>query len=59
MSMNVIISTNVIISILVLVVAYIIASLFYPMLAGGAAYGPAPRKIAAEAQDHMLRLLPA
>jgi SAM-dependent methyltransferase len=47
--MNVIISTNEIISILVLVVAYIIASLFYPMLAGGAAYGPAPRKIAAEA----------
>ena len=49
MSMNVIISTNVIISILVLVVAYIIASLFYPMLAGGAAYGPTPRNIAAEA----------
>ncbi len=40
---------NVIISVVVLVVAYIIASLFYPMLAGGAAYGPTPRKTAAEA----------
>jgi len=40
---------NVTISIIFLVVAYIIASLYYPMLAGGAAYGPTPRKIAAEA----------
>jgi len=49
MSMNVVISINVIISIIILVVAYIIASPFYPMLAGGAAYGPTPRTIAAEA----------
>jgi hypothetical protein len=40
---------NVIISIIVLVVAYIIASLYYPMLAGGAGYGPTPRKTVAEA----------
>src|ERR1035437_8102246 len=40
---------NVIISINVLVVAYIIASLYYPMLAGGAAYSPTPREIVAEA----------
>jgi len=49
MSMILIISINVIISIIVLVVIYVIASPFYPMLAGGAAYGPTPRKIAAEA----------
>ena len=40
---------NVIISIIFLVVAYIIASLYYPMLAGGAAYSPTPREIVAEA----------
>jgi len=40
---------NVLISIIFLAVAYIIASLFYPALAGGAAYGPTPRNIAAEA----------
>ncbi len=42
-------SMTVIISIIFLVVAYIIASLYYPMLAGGAAYSPTPRKIIAEA----------
>ncbi|MGZ7199626.1 MAG: RNA methyltransferase [Halobacteriota archaeon] len=40
---------NVIISIIVLIVAYIIASVFYPVLAGGAAYGPTPRKTITEA----------
>ena len=40
---------NVIISIIFLAIAYIIASLYYPMLAGGAAYSPTPREIAAEA----------
>jgi len=40
---------NVLISIIFLAVAYIIASLSYPMLAGGAAYGRTPRKAAAEA----------
>jgi SAM-dependent methyltransferase len=40
---------NVTTSIIVLVVAYIIASLYYPMLTGGAAFGRTPRKIAAEA----------
>jgi precorrin-6B methylase 2 len=40
---------NVIISIIFLAVAYIIASLYYPMLAGGAAYSPTPREIVAEA----------
>jgi len=40
---------NVIISIIVLVGAYILVSLYYPMLAGGAAYGPTPRKTVAEA----------
>ena len=40
---------NGVISIIVLVVAYIIASLYYPMLAGGAAYSPTPRKTVAEA----------
>jgi SAM-dependent methyltransferase len=43
---------SVIISVIVLVVlvlAYIIASLFYPVLAGGAAYSPTPRKTVAEA----------
>ncbi len=39
----------VIISIIVLGVAYVIASIYYPMLAGGAAYGPTPRRIAAKA----------
>jgi SAM-dependent methyltransferase len=43
-------SVNVIIGIIVLVIAaYIIASLIYPILAGGAAYGPTPRKIVVEA----------
>ena len=40
---------NVLISIIFLAIAYIIASLSYPMLAGGAAYGRTPRKAAAEA----------
>ncbi|MGA3199028.1 MAG: RNA methyltransferase [Halobacteriota archaeon] len=40
---------DVIIGIIVLVVAYLLASPVYPMLAGGAAYGRTPRKIAAEA----------
>ncbi|HYA33682.1 MAG TPA: hypothetical protein VEG65_06795 [Candidatus Bathyarchaeia archaeon] len=34
---------------LVLAVAYVIASIFYPMLAGGAPYGPTPRTVLAEA----------
>lgn len=38
-----------IISIIALTGAYIIASVFYPVLAGGAAYGPTPRKTVAEA----------
>jgi SAM-dependent methyltransferase len=42
-------SLDVIIGIIVLVVAYLLASPVYPMLAGGAAYGRTPRKIAAEA----------
>jgi SAM-dependent methyltransferase len=42
-------STEVIIGILGLVVAYVVASPVYPMLAGGAAYGRTPRTIAAEA----------
>jgi SAM-dependent methyltransferase len=33
----------------VLAVIYLIVSLYYPMLAGGAAYSPTPRTIAAEA----------
>jgi len=41
--------TELIIGILVLVVAYVLASPVYPMLAGGAAYGRTPRTIAAEA----------
>ena len=40
---------NIIISIIFLVAAYIIASLYYPMLSGGAAFGRTPRKIVAEA----------
>ncbi len=40
---------NVITSIIILAVAYIIASLYYPMLTGGAAYSPTPRKTAARA----------
>ena len=46
MSMDV---TTSIVVLVVLVVAYIIASLYYPMLAGGAAYSPTPREIVAEA----------
>jgi SAM-dependent methyltransferase len=42
-------SMDVIISVIVFLVAYIIISLYYPMLAGGAAYSPTPRAIAAEA----------
>lgn len=42
-------STDVILGIIVLVVAYLLASPVYPMLAGGAAYGRTPRTIAAEA----------
>jgi precorrin-6B methylase 2 len=41
--------TTSIIALVVLAVAYIIASLSYPMLAGGAAYSPTPREVAAEA----------
>ncbi len=40
---------NAIISILVLIVAYLGASLVYPMLTGGAGYTPAPRAVIAEA----------
>jgi SAM-dependent methyltransferase len=40
---------NVITSIIFLVATYIIASFYYPMLAGGAAYGRTPRNIVAEA----------
>ena len=36
-------------SIIILVVAYIIASIFYPVLVGGAAYGSTPSEIVAEA----------
>ncbi|HYB59464.1 MAG TPA: hypothetical protein VEB88_04360 [Candidatus Acidoferrales bacterium] len=46
MSLDLITSITVLI---VLAVAYVIASLYYPMLAGGAAYSPTPRTIAAEA----------
>ncbi|MGZ4902879.1 MAG: RNA methyltransferase [Halobacteriota archaeon] len=42
-------SIDVILSIIVLIVTYIIASVFYPVLAGGAAYGPTPRKTVAKA----------
>ena len=42
-------SLDVIIGIIVLAVAYLLASPVYPMLAGGAAYSPTPREIAAEA----------
>jgi SAM-dependent methyltransferase len=42
-------SINVIITMILLITAYIVASFFYPMLAGGAAYGHTPRKIVAEA----------
>jgi len=41
--------TNVILTIVFLAAAYLFASLSYPMLAGGAAYGRTPRAIAAEA----------
>ncbi|MGZ4911045.1 MAG: hypothetical protein ACXVIT_02625 [Halobacteriota archaeon] len=40
---------NIILSIFFLVTVYIIASFYYPILAGGAAYGRTPRNIAAEA----------
>jgi len=40
---------NVIIIIIFLALTYILASLIYPMLAGGAAFGRTPRVIAAEA----------
>jgi precorrin-6B methylase 2 len=46
MSMDV---TTSIVVLVVLLGAYIIASLYYPMLAGGAAYSPTPREIVAEA----------
>jgi precorrin-6B methylase 2 len=41
--------TTSIIVLVALVVTYIIASFYYPMLAGGAAYSPTPREIVAEA----------
>jgi SAM-dependent methyltransferase len=41
--------TDMITSVIVFLIAYIIISLYYPMLAGGAAYSPTPRAIAAEA----------
>jgi SAM-dependent methyltransferase len=40
---------NAIVSIIFLVAGYIIASFYYPMLAGGAAYGRSPRNIVGEA----------
>jgi precorrin-6B methylase 2 len=43
--------TTSIIVLVALVVAYIIASFYYPMLAGGAAYSPTPREIVAEALE--------
>lgn len=46
MSVDILTSITVLV---VLAVAYAIASLYYPMLAGGAAYSPTPRTIAAEA----------
>lgn len=46
MSMDVTTSIGVLV---VLLVVYILASLYYPMLAGGAAYSPTPREIVAEA----------
>jgi precorrin-6B methylase 2 len=46
MSMDV---TTSIVVLVVLLEAYIMASLYYPMLAGGAAYSPTPREIVAEA----------
>jgi SAM-dependent methyltransferase len=42
---------SVLIGIISLVSAYIIASIFYPMLAGGAGYTPTPRKVVAEALE--------
>lgn len=36
-------------SIFILILVYVIASFFYPMLAGGAGYTPTPRKYVAEA----------
>ncbi len=38
---------DILISIIVLVIAYIVASVFYPVLTGGAAYGPTPRRVVA------------
>ncbi len=38
---------DILISIIILVVAYIVASVFYPVLTGGAAYGPTPRRVVA------------
>ena len=38
-----------IVAVMVALCIYIVASFFYPMLAGGAAYGHSPRKIIAEA----------
>ena len=40
---------DVIVSAIGLVVAYIVASVYYPLLAGGAAYGRTPREVVAEA----------
>lgn len=42
-------TANVVLGIAVLVVGYIFASLFYPLLLGGAGYTPTPRREVAEA----------
>ncbi len=40
---------NAIVSVIILAAAYLVASRYYPVLTGGAAYDPTPRKTAAEA----------
>ncbi len=44
-------TTNVITGLIILTLAYAVASIFYPMLSGGAGYTPAPRKRVAEALE--------
>ena len=40
---------DVLVGLVVLVIAYVLASVFYPLLTGGAGYTPAPRRDVAEA----------
>ncbi len=40
---------SLLIGIIIAAISYAMASIYYPMLAGGAAYDPTPRKIAAQA----------